>query len=316
MTEHRYRIPKAPHGSQDWLNQRYQDENGNRRISASAAAAIYGVHPFVPADVYAAELLSGIAPTPQPPSKAMDRGNRMEGMIIEWAGDLLGVKFDTPEELFCYDNDNGCHLISTLDGWNEEHQHILEVKTTTRDWRGELPDYWRIQGVQQVICSGATRITWAIFDPSLDLQLHEQTVTVDEIEEHIAAAEKWLSAIELGITPEGVQYSYETISTRFQQTVEEPAALPTQASDLVAQLRHVKSELASYKLMEDRLKAELCQLIGPSTVATINGDVVATWKSYMRDYFDVKKFQAEQPTLAGQYTKKVQSRTLRLKGEK
>jgi predicted phage-related endonuclease len=316
MTHKRYRIPKATHGSQDWLNQRYQDEHGNRRISASAAAAIYGVHPFVPADVYAAELLSGVAPTPQPPSKAMDRGNRMEGMIIEWAGDLLGVTFTTPEELFCYDNDNGCHLIATLDGWNEDNKHILEVKTTTRDWRGELPDYWKIQGVQQAICADAQRVTWAVFDPSLDLHLYEQTITTDEIEEHIAAAEKWLSAIELGITPEGVQYSYETISTRYQQTVEEAAELPQQASDLLAQLRHVKSELTSYKALEDRLKADLCQLIGPSQTAILNGEVVATWKPFMRDYFDVKRFQAEQPTLASQYTKKVQSRTLRLKGEK
>ena len=316
MGDKRYRIPKATHGSQDWLNQRYQDEDGNRRISASAAAAIYGLHPFVPADVYAAELLSGVAPTPQPPSKAMDRGNRMEAMIIEWAGDLLGVSFTTPDELFCYDNDNGCHLIATLDGWNEDTKHILEVKTTTRDWRGELPDYWKIQGVQQAICSGADRVTWAIFDPSLDLHLYEQSISPVEIEEHISAAEKWLSAIELGITPEGVQYSYETISTRFQQVSDEPAELPAQASELVDQLRHVKSELASYKQLEDRLKAELCQLIGPSQVATINGETVATWKSFSREFFDVKRFQAEQPALAEKYTKKTQSRTLRLKGEK
>jgi predicted phage-related endonuclease len=226
------------------------------------------------------------------------------------------VTFTTPEELFCYDNDNGCHLIATLDGWNEDNKHILEVKTTTRDWRGELPDYWKIQGVQQAICADAQRVTWAVFDPSLDLHLYEQTITTDEMEEHIAAAEKWLSAIELGITPEGVQYSYETISTRYQQTVEEAAELPQQASDLLAQLRHVKSELTSYKALEDRLKADLCQLIGPSQTATLGGEVVATWKPFMRDYFDVKRFQAEQPTLASQYTKKVQSRTLRLKGEK
>lgn len=316
MSHKRYRIPKAPHGSQDWLNQRYQDEEGNRRISASAAAAIYGVHPFVPADVYAAELLSGVAPTPKAPSRAMDRGNRMEGMIIEWASDLLGIEFATPDELFCYDSDTGAHLIATLDGWNEGHRHILEVKTTTRDWHGELPDYWRIQGVQQAICADAQKVTWAIFDPSLDLHLYEQTITPEEIAEHIEASANWLSAIELGITPEGVQYSYETISTRYQQVVDEPVELPTQASELVAQLRHVKSELVSYKQLEDRLKAELCQLIGPSQVATIGGQTIATWKSYSRDYFDAKRFEAEQPDLAKQYTKRIQSRTLRLKGEK
>ena len=179
----RYRIAKATHGSQEWLNQRYEDDNGNRRISASAAAAIYGVHPFVPADVYAAELLSGVAPSPIAPNKAMDRGNRLEGTIISWASDLLGIEFDTPEELFCYDTEEGCHLISTLDGWNEEQKHILEVKTTTREWHGELPNYWRIQGLQQAICADAKRVTWAVFDPSLNLHIYEQTITEKEIEE-------------------------------------------------------------------------------------------------------------------------------------
>ena len=99
MTHKRYRIAKATHGSQEWLNQRYEDEQGNRRISASAAAAIYGVHPFVKQDQYAAELLSGIAPTPIPPNAAMETGNRLEDTIIQWAGDRLGIKFVTPDEL-------------------------------------------------------------------------------------------------------------------------------------------------------------------------------------------------------------------------
>lgn len=315
MGTKRYRIPKATHGSQEWLNQRYQDEEGNRRISASAAAAIYGLHPFVPADVYAAELLSGVAPKPIAPNKAMDRGNRLEGTIIEWASDLLGIKFETPEELFCFDNDNGCHLISTLDGWNEETRHILEVKTTTRDWSGKLPDYWRIQGVQQYICSDATKVTWAVFDPSLDLHLYEQEITPEEIAEHITAAERWLSAIELGLTPDGIQYSYETISTRYQKTVAEAQELPTETADLITRLKHVKSEMKSYADLENKLKAELCELIGPYEVATIYGETVATWKGQSRDFFDSKRFQAENPKLAEQYMKRTTTRVLRLKGE-
>jgi predicted phage-related endonuclease len=315
MTFNRYRIAKATHGSQEWLNQRYEDDNGNRRISASAAAAIYGVHPFVPADVYAAELLSGVAPSPIAPNKAMDRGNRLEGTIISWASDLLGIEFDTPEELFCYDTEEGCHLISTLDGWNEEQKHILEVKTTTREWHGELPNYWRIQGLQQAICADAKRVTWAVFDPSLNLHIYEQTITDKEIEEHIATATTWLSAIELGITPAGVNYSYETISTRYQLTTDEPVELPATMTDLIVRLKHVKSELSSYKILEDQLKAELCELIGTAQTATINGEVVATWKGYQRTWFDTKRFQSEQPQLAEQYNKTSTSRTLRLKGE-
>lgn len=315
MTYERYRIPKAPHGSQEWLNQRYTDKYGYRQISASAAAAIYGVHPFVKADQYAAELLSGIAPTPIAPNAAMETGNRLEDTIINWAGDRLGVQFETPNEMFCYNTEEGARLISTLDGWNEETRHILEVKTTSREYSGTLPDYWRIQGIQQAICSDATRVTWAIFDNTLRLTLVEQNITQDEIDEHLQAAAIWLNHIEMGMTPPGITYSYETISTRYQNVSNEPVELEPSVAELIAQLKHVKSELASYKALEDKLKAELCDLIGPNDSATIGGTVVATWKGYKRDWFDSKRFQSENPDLYNQYVKTTTSRTLRLKGE-
>jgi hypothetical protein len=99
------------------------------------------------------------------------------------------------------------------DGWNEETRHILEVKTTSREYSGTLPDYWKIQGVQQAICSDASRVTWAIFDNTLRLTIVEQNVTDEEKQEHIVACAKWLNNIALGMDPEGVVYTYETIST-------------------------------------------------------------------------------------------------------
>lgn len=315
MTYERYRIPKAPHGSQEWLNQRYTDKYGHRQISASAAAAIYGLHPFVKADQYAAELLSGIAPTPIPPNAAMETGNRLEDTIITWAGDRLGIKFTTPDEMFCYNTDNGARIISTLDGWNEETRHILEVKTTSREYSGTLPDYWRIQGIQQAICADAQRVTWAIFDNTLRLTLVEQNITEEEKHEHLEAVAVWLNSIEMGMDPPGITYSYETISTRYQNTRPDPTELDPSVDELIARLRHVKTELASYKALEDQLKAELCELIGENESATIHGKVVATWKGYKRDWFDSKRFQAENPDLYNQYVKTTTSRTLRLKGE-
>lgn len=316
MTFNRYRIHKEPHGSQAWLNQRYMDEQGNRRISASAAAAIYGLHPFVKKDHYAAEQLSGVAPTPITPNAAMETGNRLEDTIITWAGDRLGVQFETPSELFCYDTDNGCHLISTLDGWNEETRHILEVKTTSREYSGTLPDYWRIQGITQYICADAKRVTWAVFDNTLRLTLVEQVITEEEVAEHIEAVTEWLNSIELGMTPSGVKWSYETIQTRYQRPVSRTVELPSETADLIQRLRHVRNELASYKQLEDELKAEVCELLGEADTAILNGVTVVTWKGQKRESFDSKALRLAHPDLAKQYVKEVQTRTFLLKGEK
>jgi predicted phage-related endonuclease len=292
------------------------DEQGNRRISASAAAAIYGLHPFVKKDHYAAEQLSGVAPTPITPNAAMETGNRLEDTIISWAGDRLGVEFETPKELFCYDTDKGCHLISTLDGWNEETRHILEVKTTSREYSGTLPDYWRIQGITQYICADAKRVTWAVFDNTLRLTLVEQVITEEEVAEHIEAVTEWLNSVELGMTPAGVKWSYETMQTRYQRPVSRTVELPSETADLIQRLRHVRNELASYKQLEDELKAEVCELLGDADTAILNGVTVATWKGQKRESFDSKALRLAHPDLAKQYIKEVQTRTFLLKGEK
>ena len=327
MPLHRYRIAKPAHGGQEWLNIRFRDENGNKRVSASAVAAIYGVHPFVSREQYAAELLGDKAPTPIPPNPAMERGNRLEPFVMEWASDKLGIRFDTPEEMFACDSANGARMVSTLDGYWEGDvvdengvpnptRRVLEIKTTTRKWEGRLPEYWRIQGIQQAICADVNQILWAVFDPSMILHIHVQNVTQAEQAEHISAVEKWLNAIELGITPDEVEWTYETVTTRYQESVEKAVELPSDAADLLAQLRHVRSELDSYKKLEDTLKAQICDLIGDADTATLNGSTVVTWRTQNRELFDTKGFKAAYPELASQFTKTSTTRSFLLKGEK
>jgi putative phage-type endonuclease len=314
----RYRITKNTHGGQDWLNDRFWDEQKRKRVSASAVAAIYGLHPFVPAEKYAAELLGDVPPAPIPPNPAMERGNRLEPFVLEWAIDKTGIKFGTPEEMFVAESDNGARMIATLDGFIEDDngRQILEIKTSNREWQGTLPDYWRIQGIQQAICADVDQITWAIFDSTMVLHIYVQTITDAEKEEHCTKVGQWLANIDLGITPEGVYWSYETITARYQKVEHTSIELPSTTTELIAQLKHVKSELKSYGEMEDRLKAELCDLIGPNEIATVDGTVVATWKGKSWSSLDIKTLKQMEPAITEKYSKQVTNRTLLLKGER
>ena len=319
MEYNRYRIAKPEHGSQDWLNIRFMDENGDKRISASAAAAIYGLHRFVKADEYAAELLSDTPPVPLEPSWAMTRGNDLEPLCMKWATDKTGVQWITPEEMFVYNDERGARLISTLDGFfeSENGRLVLEIKTFNRPWDGELPDYWRIQGIQQAICADVDRILWAVFDSSLSMQYYTQEVSEEEKEEHITKASEWLAAIDMNMTPPGVTWSFESIAKRY--TAPERGSMleiGEQHTELVAQLKHVKSEMKSYKELEDKLKAELCELIGNHDGVTINGETVATWKGQSRSSFNTKLMQLEHPDIVDKYTTNITVRTLLLKGAK
>ena len=285
-------------------------------MSASAVAAIYDLHPFVPRDTYAAELLSDVAPVPIPPNPAMERGNRLEPFVLEWAADKLGITFDTPEEMFVVNTDGGARMVSTLDGFFEDGdiRKVLEIKTTTRPWEGQLPDYWRIQGVQQAICADVDEVTWAVFDPSLSLHLHVQPVPDAEKQEHIKAVELWLNAIDMDMTPAGVKWSYETINRRYAKSEARTVELPSDTTELVGRLKHVKAELKSYQELEDQLKAELCELLGDADTGTVNGTVVATWKGQTRESLDIKAFKAACPDIAKEFSRQTTTRTLLLKG--
>ena len=315
----RYRISKPEHGSQDWLTVRFQNEKGEKRISASAAAAIFGLHRFVTPDKYAAELLNDTPPEPTPATWAMQRGNDLEPLCIRWHTERTGINWFTPEEMFAYDHPNGARLIATLDGFFEDGdtREVLEIKTYNRQWDGVLPDYWRIQGIQQALCANVDRIHWGVFDGSLQLHTHIQPVSQEEKDELVTKASEWLSAIDMGVTPPGVTWSFASVQERY------PAPLAPDMlevgetwAELVTQLRHVKTELASYKALEDELKAKLCELIGEHEGITINGNVAATWKGQTRSSFDQKSLKADHPELAEKYTKNIIVRTLLLKGDK
>lgn len=315
----RYRISKPTHGESDWLAVRFWDEQKRKRVSASAVAAIYGLHRFVPTDQYAAELLGDVPPAPIPPTWAMTRGNDLEPLCIRWAIDRTRINYTTPEEMFVAESDDGsARMIATLDGFYEDGdtREVLEIKTLSQPYDGELFDYWRIQGVQQAICANVNHITWGIFDSTMSFHIVEQEVTTDQKIEHVDAVSKWLTAIDLGMTPPGVKWSYETISTRYATPEPTTVELPETAVGLVDQLKHVKRELKGLSELEDRLKAELCELIGANECATVNGTVVATWKGRTWQSLDIKALKAMEPDIAAKYSKPTTTRTLLLKGEK
>lgn len=309
------RFIKPPHGSAEWLKSRWIDDSGDKRLSASNAAAIYNQHPFMSEAQLAAELLSDCPPQPVEANAAMDRGNRLEDTLIKWASDKTGIEFITPDLMFSYKNSEGANLVATLDGFNEETGCVLEIKTTTKEF-DTLPAHWYFQGVQQAICAETDVVVWGIFDRNQDLIIHEQFVSSDEKRSHIEAAAQWLSFINMGIAPDHIQWDYATISKRFPVPTVDSIEVGPAAYDVFQRLRHAKSEQKSYIALVDSLQAELAEFIGDAAQATYNGEVIYTWKSQTRTSFDQKTFKAAYPDLAREFTKDTSIRVMRMKGEK
>jgi hypothetical protein len=131
-------------------------------------------------------------------------------------------------------------------------------KSSHKSFEAYCNDRWnfgRSYAARLIQAADVPEVLWAVFDSSMQLHLYTQVVSDEEKAEHIAACEAWLNSIELGMTPSGVKWSYETINRRYAKPEARTVELPSDTTELVARLKHVKAELKSYQELEDQLKA-------------------------------------------------------------
>lgn len=305
-----YTIPKPTHGSQDWLNLRWANEKGEKRITASVAAAIHGEHKYTtPADL-AVELLAATPPVPKEQNDAMRRGTILEGPLMGWAGEILNETITEPTELYCFE-DSGVRLMSTMDG-RSLNGKFYELKTYNKRWTGQLSRTWYWQGVQQAICTGSNEIYWIIFDSDLQLQFHTQTVTSDEKQIHIEAARKFLGFIDMGMMPDVADPTYDNAASLYPEGYGNTVVLGHEVYASLERLAQAREQKKQAEAVEELIKGELAMLLQDAEYGAIDGTQVVSWKNSKRTSFDTKKFEAEHPALAEKFKKTSTFRTMRI----
>ena len=304
-----YTIPKPKHGSQKWLNVRWENEKGQKRITASVAAAVHGEHKYTSMADLAVELLAPNPPKPKEQNDAMRRGTILEGPLLKWASEILGVDIAEPSELYCYEED-GVRLLSTIDG--SDGSKIYELKTYNKRWQGQLPRYWYWQGVQQAICCDVDAIHWIVFDSDLQLHFHTQTVTSDERQSHIDKVREFLGFIDVGMMPEGADPTYDNAIAMYPEGYENTVVLDHSVMDSLERLSLAREQKRQAEAIEDQIKGELAMMLQDCEYGSIDGTTVVSWKNSKRTSFDTKRFEAEHPALAAKFKKETTFRTMRI----
>jgi predicted phage-related endonuclease len=303
-------IPKPPHGTAEWLLIRKQDDEGNRRISASNAAAVHGEHRYMTGAELAAELLDPNPPEPKQSNAAMERGNALEPALLAWASEQHNTLITTPEVMFTHSR-----MIATLDGVSATGE-IYEAKTTNSTWTGELPGTWYWQGVQQATCADTNGVWWVILDGRLELHLFWQNVTEIEKATHARKVDEFLAAIDLGMLPAETTPVYSDVA-RAHPNVDVPSVeLNPEISDLIAAYKDAKVGADAAAKAADQLKAKIAEHLGDAEAGNIDGETVVTWKPQTRTTVDTKRLFAEHPELKDQYQTVSTFRVLRFKGDK
>lgn len=306
---YRFEIEKPEHGSAEWLRIRWADKQGNRRISASVAAAVHGEGKYTSAADLASELLADNPPEPLPPTKDMERGNRMEPMLIQWAADMEGITLTTPDVMYVYE-DGPCRMIATLDAI-DQNGIPYEVKSTRKRWDGKLPRHWHWQGVQQAICAGSTSVEWIIFDGDMDLIRHTQFISSDDMELHKQRVREFLSAIDDGNLPDMVTLEYSMLEKMYPDSQPKSVELTQDQANVVSQLITVQEMIKGLEDQESKLKAEIGAVLQDAEHASYNGEAMVSWKTVKRTSLDTKALEAAHPALIEKFRKSSQYRVMK-----
>jgi putative phage-type endonuclease len=302
-------VSKPQHGSQEWLTLRWKDENGLARISASNAACVHGENPYKTKAEFAKELMQPSAPTPSEPTPDMERGNRLEPVLLRWYADMNEVEIHIPEVMYVADR-----LIATLDGWSNNTP--VEVKTTRKRWANELPRHWYWQGVQQAICTGRNKIIWVIFDSELNMHVYEQTISSDEMITHIVACKEFLEHVDQGQFPPGSDITIDLASDMWPTSKDVSIDLDESAREVLQEIVEVRAQIAALESFEKTLRGAVGMLLGEASVGMLDGKPVVEWKTVGRNTFDTKAFEKAHPALASKFMKRQEYRVMKFPKQK
>lgn len=292
-------VQKPPHGSLVWLRLRHR--NGDQIVvSASECAAVHDQHRFISKWQLAADKLAD-EPKVTETNEAMDRGNRLEPVLLDWVADKIGAPVSTPDLMYRY-SEAGVELVATLDGVIGDAANpeaVVEIKTYNREFDpADMPDYWYWQGVQQALCAGVDKVIWGVFDSTLKLHIHEQYVSPLEKSSHVHAVWSFCNEISDGDIPEDWPRSWNDIRN-----------LPAEGGQVdisddieyVEELIGVQAQMKQLTKLENDLKARIGVKLGAATIGLVNGAEAVTWKEQRRVGFDTRRFQQDHPDMAREY---------------
>ena len=287
-----FTLPK-PADRLDWLKARHGFFN------ASDVACLYDAHPHRElADVVADKLAPEVVDNGQ--TEAMERGVRLEPVLLEWLGDRLGCKIVTPDVLHV----NGC-LMATLDGEPVGATDVwVEAKTTADRW-DEVPThvYWQVVG--QAAASGRRECHVVWFDMDLRLKTAVVVPHPDHVADVLARAEQFMAFIGMGMTPEGVQLSAEHVLLMHPRPeVGTWVTLDDEGRDAVVAWEQARLERIAAEKREKTLKGPVATLLSGAEGGKFNGLPIVTWRCNRDgEGFVASEHEAAEPECHAKYTR-------------
>lgn len=262
-----FTVPK-PADRREWLDARRPFFN------ASDSGCLFDCHPHrTLADVAVDKLRA--EPAPDDVAPAMERGQRLEPVLLEKWADDHGVRVTTPDVLYV----NGV-VMATLDGEVVgSDTDAVEAKTTADEWDG-LPPHVRWQCVAQAVAKPTLQRVHVVWlDRRMAFRYDTVEPTGDERGRLVEAAEAFMAWIAMGLVPEGTDLGYEHVKALYPTATGEVREVDGDGLDLLrawAEIRQVRLDAAK---AEEDLRDDVARLFGDASLLRHEGVDLATFKN-------------------------------------
>jgi predicted phage-related endonuclease len=294
-------IPKAKHGSKEWLLSRWKDDDGRCVFGASDIPALMGASPYKTRGELFADKVN--EPVVQEETAVFRRGNLLEKPLLEEASRILGANIFTPDVIY-----RDGRLSISLDGVDNANQPsvVVEAKTSTRYsvyTSDDLPDEWLWQGwAQQAVLQVPVWFVVLDRDQRISVvELPNNPQAIDTIQLETSVFGGWVDGDPMD---EDINNFSAADIARIWKPTPTSVELPASAVDWALQLDEARAMAKQAADLETKAKDALAQMMLGNEIGTVDGVQLVTWKQQAgRESLDTKQLRADHPDLVAQYEK-------------
>ena len=294
-------IPKAKHGSKEWLLSRWKDDDGRCVFGASDIPVLMGASPYKTRGELFADKVN--EPVVQEETAVFRRGNLLEKPLLEEASRILGANIFTPDVIY-----RDGRLSISLDGVDNANQPtvVVEAKTSTRYsvyTSDDLPDEWLWQGwAQQAVLQVPVWFVVLDRDQRISVvELPSNPQAIDTIQLETSVFGGWVDGDPMD---EDINNFSAADIARIWKPTPTSVELPASAVDWALQLDEARAMAKQAADLETKAKDALAQMMLGNEIGTVDGVQLVTWKQQAgRESLDTKQLRADHPELVAQYEK-------------
>ena len=294
-------IPKAKHGSKEWLLSRWKDEQGRCVFGASDVPALMGASPYKTRGELFADKVN--EPVVQEETAVFRRGNLLEKPLLEEASRILGTNIFTPDVIY-----RDGRLSISLDGVDNEKQPsvVVEAKTSTRYSiysAQDLPDEWCWQGWAQMAVLQVP-VWFVVLDRDQRIsvvELPNNPKAIDTIQLETSVFGGWVDGDPMD---ENINNFSAADIARIWKPTPTSVELPASAVEWALQLEEARAMAKQAADLESKAKDALAQMMLSNEIGMVDGVQLVTWKQQAgKASLDTKQLRADHPELVQQYEK-------------